>query len=436
MLSFNLTVPQTKFCLANDRYPAFVGAWGTGKTLAGIARAIRLSTEYRGNLGMVFRKEYTDLRDSTVKDFEAYTGYKVDSSRECKLSNNSVIMFRHLEEMKGRQGGVLQNVNLGWFWIEQAEELDSDDIFFTLFGRLRRHGMPQSGFITANTNGHNWIYRLWKQKNIEGGVLFEAKTADNKDLLPESFLASLEQLKTKKPKLYSRFVENSWEDSASADSIIQPEWIQAAQGRDILVRTPIRRLVSIDVARFGDDATVFYAIENNRIFASQRWEKKSTMETVGLALRFAKLNKDIKSFAVDEIGVGAGVVDRLRELNVDIIPVNSSEREAGSVYYNRRAEVHAYAADLFQEGLVSIPYEDDELADELSWAKYKTVRSSGAFQVEPKDEIKKRHGRSPDRSDAAINGLWALQYARIAVKRDGYAGYEPKSAEHPTPAFI
>lgn len=400
---FHLKPWQAGFIKTLARYPANVSAWGTGKSLSLIARAVKLSEEYPGNLGVIFRKEYTDLRDSTIKDFEDYTGLKVNSQREVKLHNGSTIMFRHLEEMNN-----IQNMNLGWFAIEQAEELDTDDQFFVLFGRLRRANVPHSGFIVANANGHNWIYKLWKLKNLEGGELYEATTYDNKENLDVKFMQSLEVLKDKKPKLYNRLVLNSWDESDTIDIIIQPSWVEASTKRELSKITPVRSVVSIDVARYGDDKTVFYAISNNEAVARQEFDKKSTMEVVGLATRFAH-KYYIKTFAVDEIGVGAGVVDRLKELGHQVIPVNSSERSSDpDSYYNLRAEIYSRGADAFEAGRVKILSDDQDLIEQLSWAKYKTIKSNGVYQVEAKEDIKKRYGRSPDNADCFLNGLWAL----------------------------
>lgn len=428
---FHLIQPQAEFLRTPVRYPAYVGAWATGKSLTGIGKAMALSEEFTDNLGIVFRKEFTDLRDSTIKDFEKYTGLSVGSSREVKLPNGSTIMFRHIEELNN-----IQNINLGWFWIEQAEELVTDEQFFTLFGRLRRKGVRHCGFITANTNGHDWIYKLWKLKSLEGGTLFEAKTADNAHNLPPEFLQSLEVLKTKKPKLYNRFVLNSWEDADTIDVIISPEWVRAAAERDLNVTYPIRRVVSIDVARYGDDKTVFYAIENNRVLGREEHEKRSTMEVVGLAQVFAKKHGDIQAFAVDEIGVGAGVADRLSELDKKVIYVNSSKKSADPTrFYNLRAEIYGYGAELFEAGKVEIQPDDPDLIEQLCWAKYKAIKSNGIYQVEAKDDIKERYGRSPDNADCYLNGLWALnQTSAVVAKSDKYA--RKKQQEGPVLAFL
>jgi len=256
---FFLNQYQDDFVFSDARHPAIVASWGTGKTLAGIQRSIMLSETYPNNLGIIFRKEYTDLRDSTVKDFESYTGWKIDSQRECKLKNGSVIMFRHMEEMNN-----LQNVNLGWFWIEQAEELETDDQFFKLWGRLRRKDTKQSGFITANTNGHNWIYKLWKLGELEGGKLCEATTLDNVHNLDPEFIKSLDILKKEKPTVYNRFVLNSWDESDTSDNVIPPEWVDLAMRR--FYAPDGDTVLGVDVARYGDDDTVIFPIKGRRGF--------------------------------------------------------------------------------------------------------------------------------------------------------------------------
>lgn len=418
---FRLNKPQWAFADSPARYPAFVAGWGTGKSMCGIGKVMKLSEDYSSNLGVVFRKQFTDLRDSTIKDFQEYTGLTPNSSRDVVFRNKSTIMFRHIEEMNN-----IQNLNLGWFWIEQAEELESDEQFFKLWGRLRRKGVFRQGIITANTNGHNWIHKLWKVGTLEGGSLSECPTWENEKNLPEDFLDSLRLLEKTKPKVFNRFVMNSWEETDTVDVIIQPDHVRKAAERDLNIRPPVRKVVSIDVARYGDDKTVFYAMESGagnetNVLAKEVWENRSTMETVGLAQRFAKRNGDIEVYAVDEIGVGGGVADRLEELGKSVHAVNSSRKSMSpDKFYNVRAEIYQYGADLFQAGRVQILPGDEELIEQLSWAKYKTMKSSGVYLVEAKEDIKKRYGRSPDEADAFLAGCWVLPRVSTITKHDKY----------------
>lgn len=204
-----LNEKQRQFCNSIARYPVFVGGWGCGKTMCGILRGLLLSETYPHNLGLIVRKKFTDLRDSTLKDFERYTGLKVKKDdKEVTLPNGSVIMFRHGDELSG-----LQNVNLGWFMIEQAEEFETAEQFDMLRGRLRRdEAKIRQGMVIANTAGHNWIWDRWKDKKLEGYELTEANIEDNRGHLPTDTLADWERLKVESPKKYNRYVLNSWED--------------------------------------------------------------------------------------------------------------------------------------------------------------------------------------------------------------------------------
>lgn len=401
---------QKGFIFDEFKYKFLTSAWGTGKTLALILAGVRESELHEGNVGLIVRKEYTDLRDSTVKDFEAWTGRRVNSARELVIGK-STVMFRHIEELAA---GVLQNINLGWFGIEQGEELDSDDAFTALAGRLRKQNSSRRGYVIANANGKNWIYKirnsgLYDVNNIKLDKHYFATTFDNMDNLPKDYVDSLDMLKRTKPTVYNRLVLNSDDDGDTIDIIIMPSLVEAATHRKLVPCLPLHRIVSIDVARYGNDQTCMYAIENNRAIDRVKFEKKNTMETVGRAVLFAEKNK-VKAFAVDEIGVGAGVADRLIEMGKEVVCVNSAKQSSEpEKYRNIRAEIYAFGAELFNEGIVEIDKADTDLIEQLSWARYKTIKSNGLLQVEPKDDIKKRCGKSPDEADAFLNGVWALK---------------------------
>jgi hypothetical protein len=207
--TIHLNSKQSAFTDSEARFPAFVGGWGSGKTMVGILKGLQLSQAFPKNLGMIVRKKFTDLRDSTLKDFERYTGLAVKKdAKEVTLSNGSTIMFRHGDELS-----KLQNVNLGWFMIEQAEEFDSAEQFDLLRGRMRRdEAKVHKGMVIANTAGHNWVWDRWKNKKLNNYSLVESNIEDCRNHLPQATLDDWEQLKDESPKKYNRYILNSWED--------------------------------------------------------------------------------------------------------------------------------------------------------------------------------------------------------------------------------
>lgn len=420
--AYTLRPYQDDFVFSEIRYPALVAAWGTGKSFAAIIRAMMLSEESPDNLGVIFRKEYTDLRDSTVKDFEKYTGLTVNSQREVKLSNGSVIMFRHLEEMNN-----IQNMNLGWFWIEQAEELDSDDQFFTLRGRIRRAVKRRSGFITANTRGHNWIYKQWKLGKLEDSALFEAISFDNTINLPADTIEDWKKLQKVKPELYQRMVLNSWDDLDEAFVVIPARHVRKAVGLDQHEKTVIKRITMIDVAGESEDGdeTVIYDFENTKVVDQEIYNHRDLMDTVGRAMAHAKKNRS-NLIGVDRVGIGEGVFSRLREIysNDNSMRVygfdgrlKAPEGSGELTYANYKTYAWFKAAHLFAEQKCDIP-DDENLISQLSGVTY--GYKQGKLAVDPKDKLKLKLGGSPDRADAYVMGLDALTKAVPAEKKDRY----------------
>ena len=104
---------------------------------------------------------------------------------------------------------------------------------------------------------------------------------------------------------------------------------------------------------------------------------------------------------VDSIGLGAGVVDRLRELGLPARGINVSESPAmGTTYRNLRAELWYKCKAWFEARDCRIP-NDEELVAELATVRY-FFSSSGKMQVEGKDDIRKRGLKSPDKADSFV----------------------------------
>ena len=121
------------------------------------------------------------------------------------------------------------------------------------------------------------------------------------------------------------------------------------------------------------------------------------------ANRFARTMREVRPdvTAIDEIGVGAGVVDRLRELKLGrVVGLNSSDAASDNEQFaNARAEWWWGLRERCEEGRIAIP-PDEELAAQLTSIKYKLP--SGRIQIESKDDMKKRGLPSPDRADALM----------------------------------
>ena len=190
------------------------------------------------------------------------------------------------------------------------------------------------------------------------------------------------------------------------NTLIPLAWIEAAMERweDAEEGSPVE--IGVDVARFGSDKTVI-AVRRGRKVASLRvLPQKSVTESAGLVIDTAR-TEGTDAVKVDEIGVGGGVVDFLEEAGFSGVGVDVSK---GPVDRDRFANLRAELWWNLREALdidpvrnphpVALP-PDDELLAELSSVQYK-YNSRGQVQIEGKDDMKKRLGRSPDRADAVV----------------------------------
>ena len=105
---------------------------------------------------------------------------------------------------------------------------------------------------------------------------------------------------------------------------------------------------------------------------------------------------------VDEVGVGAGVVDRLRELGHTVRGVNVANRaRQEKVFTNLRAEGYWTLGERFRTGSISIPA-DNQLVGELAAMRYGYDTQTNRLKIESKDDMRNRGLPSPDKADALM----------------------------------
>ena len=161
----------------------------------------------------------------------------------------------------------------------------------------------------------------------------------------------------------------------------------------------------LDVARFGDDRTVLIKRRQNALPRKPMiWRNKDTMQVAGLVkLEYdeTRLEDRPTAIMVDVIGLGSGVVDRLKEDGLPVKGINVAEAAPIKERYSRlRDELWFRARDWFADQSCVV-VRDDELTAELSTVKY-SILPTGKVKVESKDEMKKRGLRSPDIADAFV----------------------------------
>jgi hypothetical protein len=186
--------------------------------------------------------------------------------------------------------------------------------------------------------------------------------------------------------------------TADDESLIPLRLIEAAAERTLPAKG-IKRIAA-DIARFGDNDTVIGLRIGPVLMKFHEFHGVDTMRAAGEIRRLA-FEFHPKVIAVDSIGIGAGVVDRLVEQGTEgIDPVNVSNTAYNPErFHNRRAELFWGLRERFRVGDISLSNQPDQkLIEELASIKY-CITSRGAIRMESKDQMKSRLGRSPDRAD-------------------------------------
>ena len=162
---------------------------------------------------------------------------------------------------------------------------------------------------------------------------------------------------------------------------------------NLAVRGDGEVVLSVDVARYGSDQSVILRRRGSHIEEIQTFNGMDTMELAGWVAAAIREFQPAQT-CIDEVGVGAGVVDRLREQGYGVRGVNAahSARQKG-VFANIRAEGYWKLRDLFAAGAIAIP-EDQRLLGELAALRY-SFDSQGRLLMESKEDMRKRGSPRP-----------------------------------------
>lgn len=185
----------------------------------------------------------------------------------------------------------------------------------------------------------------------------------------------------------------------SATALFPLPWVLNATRHEARVLTP--SALGVDVARFGTDKTVIALRkgEVGRIIYSENGN--DTMETSRVVARCIRQH-DPGIAAIDVVGVGGGVFDKLQDDNEPVCEMQAAGRAKDyDSYANQRAEWAWGLRERLETGEVDLDESDDELVEQLCGLQFK-IDTRGRIVLESKEDMKKRGLESPDRADALI----------------------------------
>jgi phage terminase large subunit len=176
------------------------------------------------------------------------------------------------------------------------------------------------------------------------------------------------------------------------------------------------RILGVDVAREGDDASVIRRRQGVVAFPLERGDIMRNASGIDGAGRVSMIWQDWEADAcfVDNTGgFGGSWLDQLQAIGRAPIGIHFAGRANSPRFFNKRAEMWWLMAEWVKAG-GALPPNEPELIAELTTPTYSF--KGDAILIEPKEEIKKRLGRSPDRADAL-----ALTFAQPVAPARGEA---------------
>lgn len=299
---------------------------------------------------------------------------------------------------KGAEQGINGYIPIfiPWFWEEKYTVSDQN---------FRMSEEEEFLFDTYKDDGLTLAHLAWRRIKISSSRDIEAGIEEFKQEYPcsatEAFLNPIANI-----FINSRFV---------------------ARARKNRVESDAKLFIGVDVALGDNDKTAIIRRKGRVSYNLETFRNMNTMEIAGMLKHVIDKEKPSRVY-IDCIGVGAGVVDRLRELGYYFVEGINVARSADQKdkFRNLRAELWSNMRDWFtQEMDVQIP-DSDELHGDLCNLGYK-YDSAGRLVIESKDDLKARGMLSPDAGDALAltfySGFYesdnAIQITKIPKSRPG-----------------
>jgi hypothetical protein len=265
-------------------------------------------------------------------------------------------------------------------------------------------GIPDSiwsvsdGFFTENTPHR--FHLAFSNPRRNTGYFYE--TFHSKRAFWNTRVIDARDVESTDKNLYQRIIDEYGPDSYQASVEVygnfpsegDDQFIGSNLVDDAMKRPPIKDdsapiVIGVDPARFGADATVIAIRQGRDILELRRHRGADTMEVAGYVIDAIEQFKPAL-VCIDEGGLGAGVVDRLKEQRYKIRGVNFGNKAKNQIMWgNKRAEMWGAMRDWLRTGHIPT---DRFLKTDLISPRTKPD-SKGTLFLESKKDMKSRGWR-------------------------------------------
>lgn len=378
------------------RYLIYYGGRSSGKSNSTALALILRGRKDKLRI-LCTREVQNTIKDSVHKllsdiiEQNGFIDYEItkDSIRNTKTGTEFIFKgLRHnTNEIKSTEG-------IDICWVEEAQSITEQSIDI-LTPTIRKPG-SQIIFTFNRFNELDPVFVKFVMNKTPDTYIKKVNydVLDRAGLLPDVIKLEIEHDKDN-PDLFA----HKWLGepiSQSDKAIISRSKILEAMNRQVDDDGAIE--IGVDVARMGNDRTVFWKREGHKTIDYKVYQTLRTTELCDLLEKFADFNKEI-NIKVDDTGVGGGVTDEMLKREYNIIAINFGGKASDEDKYpNWISEAWFHLSNIIGE--IQLPMNNDLLM-ELSTRQW-NQDTKGKRRVESKNEYKKRGFRSPDLADACI----------------------------------
>lgn len=375
----------------------FYGGRGSGKSLhVGLALILRgRTTKLRILCTRELQNTIADSVHKLLSDIIEKYGFNDYEITDKIIRNNITGTEFFFRGLKHNSTEIKSTEGIDIAWVEEAQSI-SEASLKVLVPTVRKPG-SQLIYTFNRQDELDAVYvryvRTPRARTYVRQVNFDV--LDRAGLLPDELREEMEADKATSLDLYAH-VWLGEPVTQSDTAILSRTAVLGAMDRSLKAEGAIE--VGVDVARMGDDRTVFKKRKGLKEVETRTYTKLRTTEVCDKLELFVDHDKDVL-IKIDDTGVGGGVTDEMMVRGYTVVPINFGAKASDpDKYPNLISEAWFYLASIIDTLDVEM---DTDLLMELSTRQWK-MDTAGRRRVESKDDYKKRGFRSPDNADALI----------------------------------
>jgi len=409
-LSFKVPKKLKPLDESNARYKGAVGGRGSGKSYYFADKLIDRFVENPDLNWACMREVQKSIAKSSKKLLEdriKYHGlhdyFEILQTEIRSKRGSGEIIFQGLQDHTADSIKSLEGFD--GVWVEESQTITehSLDLLIPTF----RKDDSELWFSWNRRLRTDAVEKLFKTKS--NSILIHINYVDN-PYCSKIIIDEAEEMREKSPDKYEHIYLGGFVDTVG-DKLFRYTAVKDAMERK---QADVDRsgvyIFSADVARYGNDSSVMFKRRGYDVYEMQVFNNINTMEYANrIAGEIRKSDRAPDAVFIDTIGVGAGVMDRVKEQGYRAIDANvSNKAQEMELYANKRAEMYFELKEFIEKG-GRIP-NDEELMEELLNISY-VYTETGKIRIVKKEILKEELGRSPDKADALALSF----YAKIRV---------------------